>query len=100
MIKLSEIIHTIKSKHEEGLSDIDNWKVADADFMTDMGFESGGACHFILKNPLITVCHKKGVGFIMEDKSQNKTITFPKFKELIEYFSKYEQKFENMPYNE
>lgn len=98
MIKLLELLHSIKSDRLEGLSELDNWRIADADFMTDMGFQSGGASHWALKNPEITVCHKKGEGFIVDDKSLNKKITFPHFKELIEYFSKYQQKWEHTPY--
>lgn len=98
MIKLSEIIHTIETSNKEGLTDLENWKITDADFLTDMGFEQGGMYHFVLKKPSITVCHKKGVGFILDDKTKKKTHTFPEFNELIEYFTKYQQDWEHQPY--
>jgi len=98
MISLKEILHTIQSEHESGLTEIDSWKITDADFLTDMGFTVEGINHFTLKNPPISVCHKKGEGFIVEDKGKKEKHTFLKFRELMEYFSKYRQKWQNQPY--
>lgn len=121
MIKLKEILHRLYQENEEGLTELDNWKIADYDFMTDMGFKPDGMYHFSLKKPHIKVAHKKGHGFVAEDFSktnqgnkepstydnpsepeqeENKPLRhiFPTFKELTEYFTKYEQKFDNEPY--
>ena len=98
MIKLSEILHTINAANREGLTDIENWKITDVDFLTDIGFEQGDMYHFFLQKPNIIVSHKKGVGFILEDKTKKQTLTFPDFNQLIEYFTKYQQDWENSPY--
>ena len=99
MIKLMEILHTIQSgEGTDGLSEVDNWKIPDYDFLIDMGFTPDGIYHFGMKNPEITVCHKKGTGFIVNDKTRNETIPFKDFNDLMEYFSKYQQKWEHTPY--
>jgi hypothetical protein len=98
MIKLTEILHTIRDEAKAGLTDIDNWSIVDADFMLDMGFKPNGHTHYSLTNPKITVCHKQGEGFILDDKTKGEKKTFPKFNDLAEYFTTYEQKWENSPY--
>jgi len=98
MIKLVELLHTIRDEHESGLTPTDNWKITDVDFLTDMGFNTNGIYHFGMDNPKIKVYHKKGEGFIVEDKTRNEKQTFQKFADLMEYFSKYQQKWENAPY--
>ena len=98
MIKLKEILHTISEENKENLTELDDWKITDYDFMTDMEFKSDGIHHFSLKNPKIKVCHKKRVGFIVEDGSKNEKHIFPNFKEMTEFFTKYEQEWENRPY--
>jgi hypothetical protein len=100
MIKLAEILHTIRGEKEAGLTETDNWKITDANFLMDMGFKVNGIYHFGMDKPEIKVYHKKGEGFIVEDKTKNEKRVFPKFNELMEYFSKYQQKWENAPYNE
>jgi hypothetical protein len=98
MIKLVELLHTIRGENTEGLTEVDGWKMTDANFLTDMGFTVDGIYHFGLKKPEIKVSHKKGQGFIVEDKTKGQKLVFPKFKELMEHFSKYQQKWENAPY--
>jgi len=98
MIKLKEILHTISEENKEGLTELDNWKITDYDFMTDMEFKPDGMYTFSLKKPSITVCHKKGIGFIVKDKSKNSSYIFPTFNEMSDYFTKYEQYWENAPY--
>jgi|SRR6185369_12337315 len=98
MIKLSEILHTIKQEKEEGLTPVDNWKITDADHLYDMGFTADGMNHFSLKKPNITVTHKKGEGFILDDHSKKHKQTFPKFEDLIKHFETYQQKWESAPY--
>jgi hypothetical protein len=98
MIKLAEILHTIKAEHEEGCVPVDSWKITDADFMMSMGFTANGMCHFALKNPEITVAYKTGVGFIIDDKTKKEKYTAKDFNQLMDFFSNYQQKFENEPY--
>ena len=95
---MKESLHVLSEKNTEGLSVIDKWKITDHDFLQDMGFKPNGMYHFVMDKPEMSVCHKKGVGFILEDKSKKQKLMFPKFKQLMEYFSTYEQKFENEPY--
>jgi hypothetical protein len=118
-LKLKEILNTISEENKEGLTELDNWKITDYDFMTDMGFKPDGEYHFSLKNPHIKVSHKKGVGFVMEDFSKTNrhqmegptvydhpqkeekephTHVFQKFGDLSEFFTKYEQAWEHEPY--
>jgi hypothetical protein len=123
-IKLKEILNRLyQEEKNDGLTELDNWKITDYDFMTDMDFKPDGLYHFSMKKPHMTVAHKRGVGFVVEDYSKtNKTegeaqpdtydnphreeqeenapakLTFPTFKELTEYFTKYEQRWENQPY--
>jgi hypothetical protein len=123
MIKLKEIVHKLRQEENKGLTPLDNWKITDYDFMTDMDFKPDGQYSFALKNPHIRVYHKKGIGFVVEDYSKtsepenaktadynnmpqkseeekNKPIkrVFPSFSELTDYFTKYEQRFANEPY--
>lgn len=91
-------MHTIQDENESGLSPVDNWKITDYDHMYDMGFKPDGMYHFALKNPPMTVCHKKGQGFILNDESKKEKKTFSDFNSLTEYFSKYEQEWESQPY--
>ncbi len=98
MIKLKEILHRLSEENKEGLTELDNWKITDYDFMTDMDFKPDGMYHFALKKPEISVCHKKGVGFIVTDKTKEEKRVFPTFGEVGDYFTKYDQKWENEPY--
>lgn len=100
MIKLMEILHTIREKNDEGCVPVDSWKSTDADFMMSMGFNPDGMCHFALKNPEITVAYKSGVGFIIDDVTQGKKYTVKNFSELMDFFSNYNQKWTNTPYQE
>lgn len=98
MIKLREILHTIKNDHEDNLVSIDDWKISNTDFLNDMGFKPTGVYHFSLNNPKMQVCCKRGVGFILDDGSKNERKEFKKFEDLIDYFSNYQQKQENESY--
>jgi hypothetical protein len=100
MIKLKEILHRLHAENEQGLTEVDSWKITDADYLTDMGFTIDGMYHFGLKKPEIKIAHKKGQGFIVEDMTKNRKQVFPKFTELMEYFSKYQQRWEREPYSE
>ena len=94
-----ELLHVVKGdNNEEGLTIVDNWKATDAMYLEDMGFKNDGMYSYALKKPEMRVKHKKGVGFILHDYDKNEEKTFPKFKDLEEYFAKYQQKWENQPY--
>lgn len=99
MYKLKEILHRLHQQAEdEGLTPLDNWKITDYDFMTDMEFKPDGEYTFSLKTPNIKVYHKQGEGFVVDDKARHHKEAFPTFHELTEYFTKYEQKWEHEPY--
>lgn len=118
-LKLKEILNRISQENKEGLTELDNWKITDYDFMIDMGFKPDGEYHFSLKRPHMKVSHKRGVGFTIEDfsktnkRSQSEphvyglpheeekpahSHVFPNFGDLSEFFTKYEQAWEHEPY--
>ena len=94
-----ELLNTLHTSNEEGLTPVDNWRATDAMYLEDMGFKNDGTYHYALKKPEIRLSYKKGVGFIIDDVEKKKKHTFPKFKDLEDFFSKYEQKWDNAPYN-
>lgn len=96
--RLNENYNTIRDESELELTPVDNWKATDAMYLEDMGFKNDGMYYYASKKPAIRISHKKNEGFIVEDKTSNKTNKFAKFKELEEYFAKYEQKWDNSPY--
>jgi hypothetical protein len=98
MIKLAELLHVVRDERDEGLTPVDNWKATDAMYIEDVGFKNDGMFYYALKKPEMRLCHKKGVGFIVEDKTNKVKKAFPKFKDLEEYFANYKQKWENQPY--
>lgn len=112
MIKLAELVqqsHIIKDRNRagglnpienNGMTPIDNWKITDSMYLEDMGFKTDGMYSYSLKNPEMKISHKKGIGFILEDISKKTKVSFRKFRELEEYFAKYQQKWKNAPYNE
>ena len=109
MIKLAELVqsHIIKDRNrtgglapveDTGQTPVDNWKITDSMYLEDMGFKTDGMYEYALKNPEMKISHKKGVGFVLEDKSKKTKTAFRKFKELEEYFAKYKQHWKNAPY--
>jgi len=100
MIKLMELLHTLHTENEEGLTPVDNWRATDAMYLEDMGFKNDGIYYYALKKPAIRISHKKGEGFIIEDNDNKQKHKFPKFKELEEFFANYKQKFDNTPYED
>jgi hypothetical protein len=100
MIKLSEILHTVKDESKEGFTPIDNWNMLHAVFLEDMDFKPDGAHHYSLNKPKISVSHKKGSGFIVEDKTKKQVHTFKSFDEVSNFFTNYNQKWENSPYEQ
>jgi hypothetical protein len=100
MISLKEIMNILRKEENDNLTEIDSWKITDHDFLIDMGFKANGIYHFALAKPALKVSHKKGVGFELEDVGKKKVYHFKRFKDLAQFFSKYEQKWENTPYKE
>ncbi len=102
MIKLKELLnhHFQQEEDEGGLIPVDNWKATHAMYLEDMGFKNDGIYHYTLKKPEIRISYKKGEGFILEDKIKKEKHTFQKFKQLEEFFSNYNQKFEDEPYGD
>jgi hypothetical protein len=98
-MKLTELMHQIKDENESDLTPVDNWKATDCMYLEDMGFKNDGTYHYTLKNPEIRLSHKKGVGFIAEDKKKSAQKVFQNFKELEDYFANYKQDFDNVPYH-
>jgi hypothetical protein len=100
MIKLAELLrHTIQAEEEKGLTPVDNWKATDAMYLEDIGFKNDGIYYYSLKKPDMRLSHRKGEGFTIEDRANDKKQTFQKFRELEEYFANYKQRWENAPYN-
>lgn len=98
MIKLAELLHIMRDEQDEGLTPVDNWKATDAMYLEDMGFKNDGMFYYSLKKPEMRLSHKKGVGFIVEDKVKKEKHAFSKFKQLEEFFANYKQRWENQPY--
>ena len=100
MIRLKEILHTLRTENDDGLTELDKWKATDCMYLEDMGFKNDGMYYYASKKPEIRISHKKGVGFIVEDKANKSKHSFKKFGELEEFFANYKQKWDNAPYNE
>jgi hypothetical protein len=106
MIKLREIINQMQQNEEAGLIPLDDWRLSEVDYFTDMGFTQDGQSSMMLNNPEIRVYKKKnithelardvqavGEGYVVEDNTKKKKYSFPTFKKMIEYFDNYEQDF-------
>lgn len=104
MLKLSEILHSIEDEESQGLIDLDDWKLSEIDYLTDMGFDFDGNYKMRLQNPEMSVYKKKGMqhqlpkdimavgeGYVLEDKAKNKTHDFTTFKQMVEFFDNYQQ---------
>jgi hypothetical protein len=98
MISLKEIMNTLRKEESDNMTQIDNWKITDHDFLIDMGFKPNGIYHFAMEKPKIKVSHKKDVGFVLEDEDKKSTHHFKRFRDLAQFFSKYNQKWQNEPY--
>jgi hypothetical protein len=97
MIKLAEILHTIRHENQEGLTVLDRWNILHAEFLENMDFKADGMYHYSLHAPHIRVSHKKNDGFVVEDFSHKKKHTFKTFKELENFFTTYKQKWTDAP---
>ncbi len=100
MIKLTEILHTIKEEKNKDLTPLDNWNIRHAEYLEDMGFKSNGNYHYSIEKPFIKVAHSKKNGFIVEDANKKQINTFKDFNEMTEFFARYDQKWEHAPYQD
>ena len=100
MIFLKELLHTLseRDQNKHDLIPVEKWKFQDWEFLQDMGFDSDGMYKVALKNPEMAIVFQKETGFHLKDKSQNKNYSFPKFSDLVSFFEKYNQKWEDAPY--
>lgn len=96
----------MRQDEEAGLIPLDDWRLSEVDYFTDMGFTQDGQSSMRLNNPEIKVYKKKnithelthevqavGEGYVVEDNARKKKYSFPTFKKMIEYFDNYEQDF-------
>jgi hypothetical protein len=97
MIKLAEIMHTIRHENQEGLTVLDRWNILHAEYLENMDFKPDGMYYYTLHSPNIRVSHKKNEGFVVEDFSHKKKYVFKKFKELEDFFTNYKQRWSDAP---
>ena len=99
MIKLTELLNSIREENKDGFVNIDDWRWPDVDHLVSMGF--GFSDDFRLtteKEPHITVYKKKDVDeskkssemFFVEEPNRD-VKRFKTFNDVIEYFDRYEQ---------
>jgi len=101
MIKLLELLHSVKQEEKEGLIAVDNWRWPDVDHLINMGFEFGDDFHLnTAKDPKITIYRKKELEngstgkkqeyFYVEEDGRKKK-RFKSFNDVIDFFDHYEQ---------
>lgn len=100
MIKLAEILHTIKHENKDGYTELDRWNILHADYLENMDFKADGMYQYSLHKPQIRVGHKRDEGFVVEDITNKQKHTFKTFKEVEDFFTNYKQKWENAPYTD
>ena len=101
MIKLTELLHSIKQEKEDGLVDVDSWRWPDVDHLINMGFDFGDDYHLnTTKDPKITVYKKKEdtedengkkEEYFYVEEDDKKTKRFKSFSDVIDFFDHYEQ---------
>jgi len=99
MIRLTELIHSLDDKKNEGLVNIDDWRWPDVDHLVTMGFEFADDYRLTTgKEPLLTVYKKKDKDtsgkeseYFFVEESERGIKRFAKFNEIIDYFDHYEQ---------
>jgi len=98
MIKLTELLNSVRDENKEGLVNIDDWRWPDVDHLVSMGFEFADDWRLITgKEPKITIYKKKDVdeagkpqeSFFIEEERGTKR--FKAFNDVIDYFDHYEQ---------
>ena len=98
MIKLLEILHTVREEEKSGLLPIENWKFQYIEHLSDIGFMEDDMYHLSIKRPPIVISYKKGRGFILEDKKKKITKLFLSFGSMCQYLENYEQQWETQSY--
>jgi len=90
MISLKEILHTAEEEHKNGLIPYEEWRIAETDHLSDMGFKPNGTYCMGLENPPMLVFRKKD-GFHLKDGKKKQNLTFSAFEQMVEFFDKYQQ---------
>jgi len=99
MIRLKEILNTLKEEEKDGLINIDDWRWPDVDHLVNMGFEFADDFRMITpKEPKITIYKKKEKNsdgkedecFYIEETDRDKK-RFNAFNDVIDYFDTYSQ---------
>jgi len=71
MIFIKELLNSIENDKKNGLVNIDDWKLSELQYLTDMKFNINGDYTLEMKNPNFTVCKKKdgagGIYFQLEE---------------------------------
>lgn len=107
MIKLAEILDSVKEEQKSGLVPLDDWKLTELDYLFDIGFSVDDDYVLMINtNPKLSVRKKKsithelpngkrvnGEGYILTDKTKHEEHIFPTFTKMIEFFDEYEQDF-------
>jgi hypothetical protein len=94
MISLKEIIHSIKSDKETNLVPLDDWKISETDYLSDIGFKPNGESSMGLENPPM-LAYRKKEGFCLKDGKLKQSFTFGTFDEMVNHFDKYQQDLKN-----
>lgn len=107
-MKLTEIIKLMDEESKNGLVNVDDWRIQDAEHLLEMGFKMIDDYRFATdRDPKIKVYKKKetmseknmddekadsdsNIYFYVEEEKK-KTRRFKEFEDIIEYFAKYAQ---------
>jgi hypothetical protein len=103
-MKLTEILKLMDEESKEGLVNIDDWRIQDAEHLIEMGFNMGDDYRFITdRDPKIEVYRKKETvkegdaskpteaNYFYVKEANKKTRRFKDFNEVIDYFDSYSQ---------
>ena len=102
-MKLMEILKLINKESKDGLINVDDWRIQDAEHLIEMGFKITDDYHFATdRDPKIIVYKKTEVPNETKSKLSNTEYfyieeedrvprRFEEFEDIIEYFAKYPQ---------
>ena len=99
MIKIVELLHSIRKEEKQGLVNIDSWRWPDVDHLVTMGFEFGDDFHMHTnKDPKIKIYKKKDkdengkeTSYFFIEEEKRKLKRFKTFNDVIDYFDNYSQ---------
>jgi hypothetical protein len=101
MIKLTELMHSIKNEEQSNLISVDDWRWPDVEHLVNMGFEFGDDYTMITtKTPKLKIYKKKDTDenkkitsyfYIEEEDKDRKPKRFKTFNDVIDYFDTYSQ---------